>query len=55
MGETKRYKDKINNLKEEIIEGVRVRARIKDQVEGEVASSSLLGKQRVNKHKPFIT
>ena len=55
IGETKRYKDKINNLKEEILEGVRVRARIKEQVEGEVASSSLLGKQSVNKHKPFIT
>ena len=52
---TKRLKDKINNLKGDILEGVRIRARIKEQVEGEVASSSLLGKQNVNKYKPFIS
>ena len=55
LKETKKLKDRINNIKEDILEGVRVRARIKEQVEGEVASSSLLGKLSTNKYKPFIS
>ena len=55
LKETKRIKDRINNIKDDILEGVRIRARVKEQVEGEVASSSLLGKQSTNKNKPYIS
>ena len=44
IDEAKRLKDKINNIKGNILEGVKIRARILDQVEGEKASSTLLGK-----------
>ena len=54
MNEVKRLKEKINTIKEQILEGVKIRARIKDQI-GEKASSTLLGKQSTNKQKPLIT
>ena len=50
-----KIKDRINNIKDDILEGVRIRARVKEQVEGEIASSSLLGKQSTNKNKPYIS
>ena len=53
--EVKRLKEKINIIKEQILEGVKIRARIKEQIEGEKASSTLLGKQSANKQKPFFT
>ena len=52
--ETKRLKAKISSIKEKLMEGVTIRARIKQQIEGEQASSSLLSKQSVNKAKPKI-
>ena len=55
LKETKILKDKINNIKDDILEGVRVRARINEQVEGEIPSSSLLGKQSNNRNKPLIS
>ena len=55
MNEVKRLKEKINNIKDQILEGVKIRARIKEQIEGEKASSTLLGKQSANKQKPLIT
>ena len=36
------------------MEGVAIRARIKEQTEGEQASSSLIGKQNANRIKPKI-
>ena len=44
MKEVKRLKEKVNNIKEQILEGVKIRARIKEQIEGERVSSTLLGK-----------
>ena len=55
MHEIKRLKDKINNIKEHVLEGIKIRARIEEQVDGEKASSSLLGKQSNSKSKPIIT
>ena len=52
LAETKRLKSKINNIKENIMEGVTIRARIKEQTEGEKASSTLLSKQVASKSKP---
>ena len=55
MDEIKRLKDKINNIKNNVLEGIKIRARVKEQVEGEKASSNLLGKQSHNKNKPLIS
>ena len=44
MKEVKRLKEKINGLKDQILEGVKIRARVKEQIEGETPSSTLLGK-----------
>ena len=55
MAEVKRLKEKNYGIKEHILEGVKVRARVKEQIEGEKASSTLLGKQCANKYKPCIT
>ena len=54
LAETKELKAKINIIKEQIMEGVAIRARIKEQTEGEQASSSLIGKQNANRIKPKI-
>ena len=54
MEEVKRLKNKINNIKDTEMEGVTIRARIQEQLEGETASSSLIGKQYSNKSKPLI-
>ena len=54
MKEVNRLKDKINRVKNDILEGVKIRARIKDQIEGERPSSTLFGKQSTNKSKPLI-
>ena len=45
-GALKDTKDLINNLKSQVMEGAKIRARIQDMVEGEKVSSYLLGKQR---------
>ena len=50
-----RLKSKINTLKETILEGIKIRARVKEQVEGEKASVSLLGKQCNSKFKPIFS
>ena len=55
MNEVKRLKDKLNNIKEMILEGVNIRARVLEQAEGEKASYTLLGKQSNNKSKPMIS
>ena len=52
--ETKRLKEKINSIKEEVMEGVAIRARIKEQTEGEQASASLLSKQCSTKSKQYM-
>ena len=55
MTEVNRLKSKINTLKESILEGIKIRARVKEQVEGEKPSVSLLGKQNKSKFKPIFT
>ena len=55
LTETKRLKSKINDIKENIMEGVSIRARIKEQTEGERPSSSLLSKQSSSKAKTKIS
>ena len=55
LTETKRLKSKINDIKEKIMEGVSIRARIKEQTEGERPSSSLLSKQSSSKAKTKIS
>ena len=54
MEEVKRLKEKINRIKEHILEGVKIHARLKEQIDGEKASSTLLGKQSASKQKPYI-
>ena len=48
-------KTKLTMLKEEILEGVKIRARIKEQLEGENSSSSILGKISKTIFKPMIS
>ena len=55
MNEAKRLKDKINNVKCNVLEGIKIRARVKEQIDGEKPSSTLLGKQSHSKNKPLIT
>ena len=43
--EIKSFKDRINAIKTEILEGVKIRNRIQDQIEGEKISAHLIGKQ----------
>ena len=44
-------KDRISLLKNEILEGVKIRGRVQDQVEGEKISAYLIGKQHSVKAK----
>lgn len=53
--ELKTLKDQINNLKSLILEGVKVRGRIQEQVEGEKVSSYLLGQQRSTSCRKIMT
>ena len=48
-------KNRINELKLEILEGVKVRSRILDETEGEKVSAHLIGKQAKLKSKELIT
>ena len=49
--EVKRIKDRINSIKTEILEGVKIRSRIQEQIEGEKISAYLIGKQSTIKSK----
>ena len=55
MMEVNRLKNKINRIKDSILEGVKIRARIKEQIDGEKPSSILFGKLGASKSKPLIT
>ena len=48
-------KNRINELKLEILEGVKIRSRILDETEGEKVSAYLIGKQAKLKSKELIT
>ena len=49
--DVKELKDRINLIKMEILEGVKTRSRIQEQVEGEKVSAYLIGKQNTIKSK----
>ena len=51
----KNLKNRINELKLEILEGVKIRSRILDETEGEKVSAHLIGKQAKFKSKELIT
>ena len=55
IGEVRRLKSKINDLKNEMLEGVKVRARILDNTDGEKPSAYLLGKEVKPKKNFSIT
>ena len=48
-------KNKINDLQNKICEGVIIRAKLQDQVEGEKMSSHLLGKEKTYKSNQLMT
>ena len=48
-------KNRIDNLKNEILDGVRVRNKITEQVEGEKISAHLIGRQSVTQSRQVIT
>ena len=52
--EVKRLKDRIDELKNEILEGVKIRARLNEQVEGERVSAYLIKQQTKVKSKQMI-
>ena len=52
--EVKQLKDRINDLKKNILEGVKIRARISEKIEGEKVSNYLIGKQTTIKSKKAI-
>ena len=54
FNEMQSLKAKINLLKEKEFDGVKIRARLKDKIEGEKVSSYLIGKQKQNSDQ-FIT
>ena len=54
MIEVNRLKDKINRIKDNILEGVKIRARIKEQIDGERPTPTLFGKLSASKSKPLI-
>ena len=54
-GEVKLLKDRIDEIKSEILEGVKVRARINEQVEGERVSAFLIKQQARIKSRKLIT
>ena len=53
--EIKDVKDRINAIKSDIMEGVKIRNRIQEQIEGERVSAYLVGKQNTLKTKKLIT
>ena len=53
--EVKGIKDRISAIKAEILEGVKIRSRIQEQLEGEKVSAYLIGKQNSIKSKKLIT
>ena len=55
MIEVNRLKDKINRIKDNILEGVKIRARVKEQIDGERPTPTLFGKLSASKSKPLIT
>ena len=50
-----RGKVRINNIKNEILEGVKIRSRIEEQLKGEQVSSFLIKKQSNIKARQFMT
>ena len=54
-GEVKMFKDRIDELKNEILEGVKIRSRINEQVEGERVSAYLIKQQAKVKAGKMIT
>ena len=55
FGEVKRLKSKINDLKSEMLEGVKIRAKILENTDGEKPSAYLLGKEVKPKKYSLIT
>ena len=53
--EVKEIKDRINSIKNDILEGVKMRSRLQEQIEGEKVSAFLIGKQNTLKTKKLIT
>ena len=53
--EVKAIKDRITSIKTEILEGVKIRNRMQEQIEGEKISAYLIGKQNAIKSKKLIT
>ena len=53
--EIREIKDRINSIKTEILEGVKIRSREQEQIEGERVSAYLIGKQGTIKSKKGIT
>ena len=53
--EIQTLKKRIDELKNNILDGVKIRSRIQDQIEGEKVSSYLIGKQATIKSKKVIT
>ena len=53
--EVKEIKDRITSIKTEILEGVKIRNRMQEQIEGEKVSAYLIGKQNIIKSKKLIT
>ena len=53
--EVKRLKDRISSIKTDILEGVKVRSRIQEQVEGEKISAYLVGRQSTIKSKKLMS
>ena len=54
-GEVKRIKNRIDEIKNEILEGVKIRARINEQVEGERVSAYLIKQQAKTKAGKMMT
>ena len=53
--EVKTIKDRINMIKNQMLEGVKIRTRMQEQVEGEKISAYLISKQAKLKSKKAIT
>ena len=53
--DVKDLKDRISAIKTEILEGVKIRSRILEQIEGEKVSAYLVGRQNTIKSKKYIT
>ena len=53
--EVKTIKDRINMIKDQMLEGVKIRNRMQEQIEGEKISAYLIGKQAKIKTKKALT